>query len=415
MSNKLQFKSKKSGKTYTIIKNLKDDIEGTLFLNENGKITQYFDGLIDLNAGQVQNIPPTANAGDDITVKEGSEVILNGNEADKDGEVKTVSWRQINPRPDIDEVILNANSEDTTAVTFTAPKVPETEDHLELEFMLEAIDDKGAKGTDTIKVTVTKDGNPLPDNPPAPPEPGKDQVYSTNNPLVHNGIERDIEQDGIDDPKYGKQDKYDKVIRGSHAGLKPRIYKITAAGVLQQINGRNRYYFVVTNGGNFQIIYAFEFGDKQTNTTAAGASDHNEGGQPAHRFGGRKVVIDLESQEVNFDVEDYHNVYVKKKEWNFKAPFPLKKGEKYIVVFESVEMQDGTIQEQAFIRREQDGKGNFKKVGPVKINPKPYWLGVKHAAVARYNGTESSTQKPMQIYEYTINNLSKLSDQAPQV
>lgn len=413
MSNKLQFKSKKSGKTYTIIKNLKDDIEGELFLNENGKITEYFSGLIDLNAGANENIPPTANAGDDITVKEGSEVILNGNEADKDGEVKEVSWRQINPRPEIDEVLLIANSEDTTAVNFTAPKVPETEDHLELEFMMEVTDDKGAKATDTIRVTVTKDGSTP--NPEPEPQPSKDLIYTTMTNLVHNGIDRDIEKDGIDDPKYGKQDKFDKVIRGSHAGLKPRVYRITAMGVLQQINGRNRYYFVVTNGGNFQIIYSFEFGDKQTNTTAAGASDHNEGGVPSHRFGGRKIVIDLEGQQVNFDVEDYHNVYVKKKEWEFKAPFTLKRNEKYIVVFESVEMGDGTIQEQGFIRRESDGKGNFKKIGPIKINPKPYWKGVKHAAVARYNGTQSSETNPMQIYEYTINNISKLSDQAPQI
>src|SRR6185312_13001146 len=165
MSNKLQFKSKKTGKTYTIIKNLKDDIEGSLFLNENGKITPYFDGLIDLNAGVNENIPPTANAGDDITVKEGDAVILNGNEADKDGEVKEVGWRQISNHPGMDDVTLIADTEDTTAVKFVAPNVPEGSDKLQLEFMMEVIDDKGAKATDTIKVTVTKDGNVPPPEP----------------------------------------------------------------------------------------------------------------------------------------------------------------------------------------------------------------------------------------------------------
>ena len=409
MSNKLQFKSKKSGKTYTIIKNLKDDIEGSLFLNENGKITPYFEGLIDLNAGVNENIPPTANAGDDITVKEGSEVILNGNEADVDGEVKEVGWRQISNHPGLDDVQLIADTEDTTAVKFTAPNVPEGSEKLQLEFMMEVIDDKGAKATDTIKVTVTQDGN----SPPEPPKPKPGLLYTTKNPLLANGEPRDIETEGIDNDKFGKQDRFDKVVMGSHAGLKPRFYKVTADGYLQQKNGRNRFYFVVLNGGNFQIVYVFEFGDKQTNTTTAGASDHNEGGQPSNRCGGRKIVVDLEEQVIEFDVEDYHNVYVKKKEWKFKAPFKLTKDQKYYVVFESVEQSDGNIVEQAWIRREQDSE--FKYVGKITIKPKSYWLGVKHTAVARYNGTESSDSKPMTIYEFTINEIKELSSKPPEI
>lgn len=109
------------------------------------------------------NKPPVVNAGQDISVKQGTPVTLDGSAVDTDGQLERVEWHQIG----LPSVQLIADSADATNVTFTAPDVPQGQSTLVLEFFIEAFDDKGASATDKIKVTVTTDTPP----PPPPPEP----------------------------------------------------------------------------------------------------------------------------------------------------------------------------------------------------------------------------------------------------
>jgi len=106
--------------------------------------------------GETANKSPDAKAGEDITVKEGESVTLDGKaSSDPDGSIKTFAWKQTNG----DAVTLAAA--DKSVATFTAPDVEKNQTY---EFELTVTDNKDKSASDTVKVTVLADvpGNEAP-------------------------------------------------------------------------------------------------------------------------------------------------------------------------------------------------------------------------------------------------------------
>ncbi|OQX27913.1 MAG: hypothetical protein BWK80_03005 [Desulfobacteraceae bacterium IS3] len=105
---------------------------------------------VNISAG---NIPPSASAGPDHNVREGSVVTLNGsNSSDPDDGIAGYQWRQISG----DSVTLS----DPAAVqpVFTAPEV--TASGKSLTFELTVSDKGGLQGTDTVTVNITNINQP---------------------------------------------------------------------------------------------------------------------------------------------------------------------------------------------------------------------------------------------------------------
>jgi dipeptidyl aminopeptidase/acylaminoacyl peptidase len=94
----------------------------------------------------VPNQPPTANAGEDFAVEEGTTgVELQGSGADSDGSITSYLWEQI----DGPAVILS--NADTSTATFDAPSVSA---NTPLTFNLTVTDNEGATAEDTVVVAV---------------------------------------------------------------------------------------------------------------------------------------------------------------------------------------------------------------------------------------------------------------------
>ena len=95
-------------------------------------------------AGAV-NQPPTADAGSDQSVNEGTQVSLSGTGSDPDGAVTHYAWTQVSG-PSV--TLTRAN---TSAAAFVAPNVSAT---TTLSFRLSVTDDSDATGSDTVDVVV---------------------------------------------------------------------------------------------------------------------------------------------------------------------------------------------------------------------------------------------------------------------
>jgi LmbE family N-acetylglucosaminyl deacetylase/ribosomal protein L14 len=100
---------------------------------------------VTVNDAPGANQPPTANAGLDQSVDEGTAVSLPGSGTDPDGTIAAYAWTQI-AGPGV--TLTNAN---TATASFTAPAV--TVNTL-LTFQLTVTDNLGATDTDTVNVTV---------------------------------------------------------------------------------------------------------------------------------------------------------------------------------------------------------------------------------------------------------------------
>jgi lysophospholipase L1-like esterase len=99
-----------------------------------------------------ENLPPRADAGPEQAVDELTLVSLSGSGTDSDGTIISYAWSQVGV-PAV--TITNA---DTAHATFTAPEV--TEETI-LTFRLTVTDNKGAKASDEVTITVNQ-GNDLP-------------------------------------------------------------------------------------------------------------------------------------------------------------------------------------------------------------------------------------------------------------
>lgn len=93
----------------------------------------------------VQNLPPTADAGLDLTAEEQESVTLVGSGTDSDGTVISYAWQQTSGT----QVSLSDASSATA--TFFAPMVKSSAD---LVFQLTVTDDQGATVSDTLTVNI---------------------------------------------------------------------------------------------------------------------------------------------------------------------------------------------------------------------------------------------------------------------
>lgn len=97
------------------------------------------------NNPPAQNQPPSANAGNDQSVDENSEVTLAGSGTDSDGTIASYNWAQTGGTP------VTLQNADSSTATFQAPDVTEDE---QLIFELTVTDDDGASATDAVQITV---------------------------------------------------------------------------------------------------------------------------------------------------------------------------------------------------------------------------------------------------------------------
>ena len=108
-----------------------------------------------LLAACTSNQPPNADAGPDQTVAAGETVFLKGNVSDSDGTLQTPRWEQVDgPR-----VWLSIGDQWNIA-TFVAPEVKGTK---AATFRLTVVDDKGAKATDEMVLTIVGKPNQPPE------------------------------------------------------------------------------------------------------------------------------------------------------------------------------------------------------------------------------------------------------------
>ena len=115
------------------------------------------------------NQSPTADAGDNQSQLEGTEVSLSGSASDADGTIAAYSWSQLSGS----EVVLIDST--SAQASFIAPAV---DADTALSFQLLVTDNDGAKATDTITITVTNN----PDNQPPVANAGADQqIYEHQN------------------------------------------------------------------------------------------------------------------------------------------------------------------------------------------------------------------------------------------
>jgi hypothetical protein len=96
---------------------------------------------------QQTNLPPTADAGSDISAIEGDSVELSGNGTDSDGSISIYSWEQTSG-PNI-----TIPNNDSANISFTAPEVDST---AIINLRLTVTDNDGASGSDDVEVTIDK-------------------------------------------------------------------------------------------------------------------------------------------------------------------------------------------------------------------------------------------------------------------
>lgn len=97
---------------------------------------------------EVSNIAPTADAGQDQSVIEETQVTINGSGTDSDGSIASYSWSQISGGSVTIEGVDRANA------TFNAPTVFENTGSVSLEFELKVTDNAGAIGVDIVTIEI---------------------------------------------------------------------------------------------------------------------------------------------------------------------------------------------------------------------------------------------------------------------
>jgi hypothetical protein len=145
----------------------------------------------------VDNQPPIANAGPDLTANEGAVVKLKGhNSSDPDGSIAAYSWSQISGPP------VQVSNSGQTEANFTSPNViPSGET---LVFQLVVVDNEGLQATDSCSVYVTRepitdsDGDGVPDDQDDFPNDA-DEYLDTDGDGEGNNADTDDDNDGMPD------------------------------------------------------------------------------------------------------------------------------------------------------------------------------------------------------------------------
>lgn len=110
-----------------------------------------------------ENLAPIAEAGDDQSVNENTDVGLSGSGSDSDGSIASYQWSQSSGES------VSLSDADSATASFTAPAVIESQT---LVFSLTVTDNSGATASDTVTITV----NPVFE--PGEADAGTDQTVS---------------------------------------------------------------------------------------------------------------------------------------------------------------------------------------------------------------------------------------------
>ena len=132
------------------------------------------------------NIPPVADAGQDVSVNSGASdpVVITGTGSDADGQVVAYSWSQV-AGPTVN--LLGAN---TDTVSFAVPSVSVT---TVITLRLTVTDDAGDSGSSDVNITI----NALTSNNPPQANAGVDQMVSAGNLVTLSGNGTDPDGDNI--------------------------------------------------------------------------------------------------------------------------------------------------------------------------------------------------------------------------
>jgi serine protease len=150
-----------------------------LTVTDNLGATGFDDVVITINPA-ASNIPPTANAGPNLTVTSGNLVTVNGSGNDVDGTINSYLWSQVSGTP------LSLNSVINPTVQFTAPPVqaPST-----ATLRLTVTDNLGATAFDEVIITI----NPAAGNQPPLANAGPDQAVNIQDFVRLTGSGSDVD------------------------------------------------------------------------------------------------------------------------------------------------------------------------------------------------------------------------------
>src|SRR5919109_1759322 len=133
-------------------------------------------GSTKLIVNKPPNQPPTADAGSDFSVNEGTTgVQLQGSGSDPDGTISSYKWEQVVSGS---EPTVTLTDENTATAKFDAPSVSA---NTELTFKLTVTDNDGATATDSVKVTINNENQPPTAN------AGSDQSVNEGDPVALDG------------------------------------------------------------------------------------------------------------------------------------------------------------------------------------------------------------------------------------
>jgi len=138
-----------------------------LTVTDNLGATGFDDVVITINP-VAANVPPTADAGPDVTVTSADLVTINGSGSDVDGRIISYLWTQVGGTP------VSLNSVINPTVEFTAPPVQAT---VTATLRLTVTDNLDATGFDEVVITITP-GTPGTGNQPPVANAGTDQAVN---------------------------------------------------------------------------------------------------------------------------------------------------------------------------------------------------------------------------------------------
>ena len=124
------------------------DDDEMLDIYSEWQMTVEYETDITINNGEGQNIPPSAVAGDDVSVNYGDVVILDATSSyDSDGSVASYYWTQV------EGTTVFFGEPESPVISFVAPN-----EFTVLVFSLEVTDDLGTTSSDTVIITVGEPG-----------------------------------------------------------------------------------------------------------------------------------------------------------------------------------------------------------------------------------------------------------------
>ena len=156
------------------LENLVEELEFQLTVTDDDSASDTAVVLVVVIYDPLINEAPTANAGFDQTVNEGTLVTLSGSGTDPDGIIVVYFWSQLGGTP------VELFGWDTPNPSFTAPEVDSDED---LVFELIVFDDLLAPATDIVTITVL---NGVSNTPPVA-DAGRDQTVDEDTPVTLSG------------------------------------------------------------------------------------------------------------------------------------------------------------------------------------------------------------------------------------